>query len=161
MEHIRSQDAPKLKNALSAAVPSKNQKARESAAQPQRLQTTDKTVGNNVEQREEMCLFLRSLGNPGLPGPRRAWACSHLQALLTVGESSSQGSAREEWGLPVSDHTGETGEARGTSVSINVLRNFVTSQLQQTLKHMSPRNFFLPLYFSPMYIFKTMESICV
>lgn len=93
----------------------------------QRLQTTNKTVGDNVEQRKEMCLFLCNLGNPGLPGPRRAWACSHLQALLTVGESSSQWSGREEWGLPVSDHTGETGEASGTSVSINVLRNFVTS----------------------------------
>lgn len=134
------------------------------AAQPHGQQITNKTIGDNVEQRlgKETCLFLCSLGNPGLPGPRRAWACLHLQVLLTVGKSLSQGIGRKERGLPVTDHTGESRWSQcyfSLDKCPEELCNILGSTNSKT--HVTKDLLFLPLYFSPMYIFKTMESICV
>ena len=52
------------------------------------------------------------------------------------------------------------GEASCLLDLINVLENFPMSLVQRTQKHMSPRNFFICLYFKPLCIFKTTESIC-
>lgn len=79
----------------------------------------------------------------------------------TLGEEQMalrlQGKARDTKSLTTHEAVGETSCILD---SVNVLENFPIYLVQQTPKHMSPRNLFICLYFKPLCIFRTMESIC-
>lgn len=107
-------------------------------------------LGNtcSLRLREDGALFTSVYTNDSELGP----ILGKEQTALRV-----QGKSRHTKSLTT--HEG-VGEASCILDLINVLENFPMCLVQQTPKHMSPRNLFICLYFNPLCIFRTMESIC-
>ena len=120
--------------------------------------------GTGVERKESVSYLC--LGNTCSP---RLWENRALFTSVYTIDSELGSILGDQMALWVQGKSGHTklltthegvGEASCILDLIDVLENFPMCLVQQTPKHMSLRNLFICLYFKPLCIFRTMESIC-